>query len=184
MIRRIFLSAIAFLGLAASVAFAQTGPLTGGNNPAPAQPQATAQNQAAPYLNDSLLQSILSRKDSNMKIFPGKDSTTYQISFVHNNMNVLTNLVVSKGYIWMEIALGQPRDAANMPANMGAQLLETHLKIGPTFLTIRYPNGTPMLYLLHRVDRSITPERLADAFKEFLGDYSTSESVWRSMLRN
>ncbi len=63
-------------------------------------------------------------------------------------------------------------------------MLQTHLKIGPTFLAIKNVNGTPMLYLLHRVDRTVTPERFAAAVKEFLGDLSTSESVWRSILRN
>ncbi len=121
MIRRIFLSTIAFLGLATSVAFAQTGPITGGNNsPAPTQPQIAAPNQTAPYLNDQLLQGIVSKMDSNMKVFGNKEHTTYRITLTHNNMTVPMNLEVTNGAIWMEIAVGQPRDDANMPANLGA----------------------------------------------------------------
>ncbi len=177
MIRRIFLATIVFLGLAATAAFAQTGPATTG-------PQTAAPSQTFPYLNDQMLQGILSKMDSNMKFQNGKDKTTYRITLNHNGLTVPMNVDVNKSYLWLEINLGQPRDGANLPTNLGALLLQTHVKIGPTFMAIQHPNGVPTLNLLHRVDRSITPERLAAAFHEFLGDLTTSESFWKTIVRN
>lgn len=206
MIRRQFLATLALLAVA-SLGLAQTGPVSqpaGNSTTGPiTQTGPVSQTGSLPsltgtggtssptpsgvgskvFLTQNQLETFIRNIDSSFQTFDaGKMGLGYRFVAKHNGMSVPMTITASNGYVWFEVIIGQPKNLAALPNNVLAQLLETQTAIGPTFLcTKRNDNGT-LLYLLHRVDRTITTERLTSAVQEFLGDVQNSKATWGTIV--
>jgi hypothetical protein len=174
------LMSVLSLGCLAGLAHAQTGPVgPTGSGPAPTQPAATGQ-----VMNQEAVVAYLKRLDPGMRLVnktPGW--TYYALTLQGKDRSYKLEAAVNGGYMFLNCYLGQPIAPARLSRDVLVKMLKVNSSIGPSYFHFVDVQGGVQLALSHRLDVTVSPERLQAGLNEFLGDIHNSIPVWTEALK-
>ncbi len=173
-------AALAFV-CGATLALAQTGPINGGQT-ATAQGN-TTNTGTAPGLSEDAVATLLRSMDPNVKVNRGNNETHYSLSVQRGDWNFNIELSLGNRRLLLYCMLGKPvTDPRQLSPEALVKLLEIMNKVGPSYFTYdRLQNGGIRLCLNHKLDRTVSVERLRAGIMEFLQDIQESYPVWSAL---
>jgi hypothetical protein len=174
------LMSVLSLGCLAGLAHAQTGP-TGptGSGPAPTQP-----TQVGQVMNQVTVVAYLKKLDPNLQMLSKQQNWTYYaLTLQGKDRSYKIEAAVNGGYLFLNCYLGQPIAPARLSRDVLVKMLKVNTSIGPSYFHFVDVQGGVQLALSHRLDVTVTPERLQAGLNEFLGDIHNSIPVWSEALK-
>jgi hypothetical protein len=165
-----------------TLALAQTGPIGPGQSTN--SPGSTTNTVTAQGLSEDAVASLLRSMDPNVKINRGNNNEThYSLSVQRGDWNFSIQVTLGNRRVLLYCMLGKPvSDPRQLSPEALVKLFEIMNKVGPSYFTYdRVQNGAIRLCLNHKLDRTVSVERLKAGLAEFLQDIQDSYPAWSAL---
>lgn len=177
-----FAAAVLTFVCGTTLALAQTGPVSQGQStPSQLSPTTTVTAQG---LSEEAVATLLRSMDPNVKINRGNNTEThYSLNVQRGDWSFNIELSLGSSRLLLYCMLGKPvSDPRQLSSEALVKLLEIMNKVGPSYFTYdQVQNGGIRLCLNHKLDRTMSVERLKAGIAEFLRGIQESHPVWSTL---